>query len=263
MLGCSDPRRRRDRCGPGAGAAVAAADAPSSAPDADGAEARPEPAAASSSSDGPVMDHELFLRRVRELGALNDDEHAERAAKATLAVLSEVLTPDEAERCKRRLPRELGVLLVGRYPALVFGMDELAARVARAEHAMPGVAREHVEAVCTVIGEALGAETRMLLAGRLDFGLGRLFTLPPKPTRPPPPRKRGRRHPSTLAEGRPGSEHPISEARPSRAQTHSVAANDDPHAETKLSSSRGLTQERLDETLAAGRPPTKRSIAGT
>jgi uncharacterized protein (DUF2267 family) len=132
------------------------------------------------------MDHDVFIQRVRELGALQDNQHAERAATATLAALSEALTPDEAMRCKRRLPRDFGELLVGAAPALVFGMKELAARVARAEQATPVVTREHVEAVCTVIGEALGAETRMLLAKRLNFGLGRLFTLAPRPTRPAP-----------------------------------------------------------------------------
>jgi hypothetical protein len=48
----------------------------------------------------------------------------------------------------------------------------------------------------------------------------------------------------TLADGRPGSRHPLSEARPERAQTDSVVRADNPHGDTKLSSATGLTQER-------------------
>jgi hypothetical protein len=34
-----------------------------------------------------------------------------------------------------------------------------------------------------------------------------------------------------------------------------MAKSDDPHADTKLSSSQGLTQERFEESLATGKPP--------
>jgi hypothetical protein len=64
----------------------------------------------------------------------------------------------------------------------------------------------------------------------------------------------------TLAEGRPGSPHPLSEARPERAHSHSVARTDNPHGDTKLSSASGLTQEREQETLAAGHPGPDRPL---
>jgi hypothetical protein len=57
----------------------------------------------------------------------------------------------------------------------------------------------------------------------------------------------------TLADGRVGSHRPLSEAHPGEAQPGSVRAKA-PHADTKLSSSRGLTQEREGRTLAAARP---------
>jgi hypothetical protein len=67
---------------------------------------------------------------------------------------------------------------------------------------------------------------------------------------------------STLAHGRPGSLHPIAEAAPASGHAHSIARNDDPHGDTKLSSSTGLTQERLRESLATGRPPgPERSVS--
>jgi hypothetical protein len=68
----------------------------------------------------------------------------------------------------------------------------------------------------------------------------------------PPPRAPAM---STLASARPGSTHPLSEAAPPSGHTHSVARNPSPHEETKLSGAKGTTQERLDETLGAGRPP--------
>jgi hypothetical protein len=43
--------------------------------------------------------------------------------------------------------------------------------------------------------------------------------------------------------------------------SHSVAANDNPHGETKLSSSRGTTQEREHETLAEGHPGAKHPLS--
>jgi hypothetical protein len=51
--------------------------------------------------------------------------------------------------------------------------------------------------------------------------------------------------------------HPLSEAAPTAGQTHSVARNPSPHEETKLSAAKGLTQERLYETLGSGRAPSR------
>ncbi|HLM72216.1 MAG TPA: hypothetical protein VK459_05985 [Polyangiaceae bacterium] len=58
-----------------------------------------------------------------------------------------------------------------------------------------------------------------------------------------------------------GSGHPLSEARFEPAHTHSVARSDNPHEDTKLSSSRGLTQERLEDTLAEGKPGSDKPIS--
>ena len=73
----------------------------------------------------------------------------------------------------------------------------------------------------------------------------------------PPPAHAGGGH--RLADGRPGSAHPLSEAKASEAHAESVARTDDPHAETRLSSAKGMTQEREQESLAEGHP--KRSNA--
>jgi hypothetical protein len=70
-------------------------------------------------------------------------------------------------------------------------------------------------------------------------------------------------HRHDIASGRPGSTRPLSAANPRVLEhRHSVARNGDPHGDTKLSSARGLTQEREGETLAAARPgPGLRPIA--
>ncbi|MBX3231426.1 MAG: hypothetical protein KIT84_10810 [Labilithrix sp.] len=69
----------------------------------------------------------------------------------------------------------------------------------------------------------------------------------------------GRGH--TLATGRPGSRHPISEARHAGAHAESVVRSDNPHGDMKLSSARGTTQEREHEDLAEGKPGADRNLA--
>jgi uncharacterized protein (DUF2267 family) len=256
MLGRAEPRRRRS--GADSDAAPVAADAAASGADADGAEAGAEPAATSASPHGALMDRASFVGRVRELGALADDHGAEVAIVATLGALSDALTPDEARRCAEHLPAEFAARLTGRAAPGPSSIDGIAR--ALGGEANLGFAREHVEAVCAVVAAALDSETREVLVKHLGGDLGPIFQDRPPTTRPEPASRR-RRHRQILAEGRPGSAHPLSEAAPAQGQSHSVAANPAPHAETKLSTSPGLTQERRDETLAAGKPDSERSIA--
>jgi hypothetical protein len=60
--------------------------------------------------------------------------------------------------------------------------------------------------------------------------------------------------PPTLSTGRPGAAAPVGEARPGQPQRGSVAASANPHADTKLSSAHGTTQEQDDRTLSEARP---------
>jgi hypothetical protein len=53
----------------------------------------------------------------------------------------------------------------------------------------------------------------------------------------------------------------MSESAPHSAQSHSVVCEANPHGETKISSARGMTQERLDESLATAHPDEHRTIA--
>jgi hypothetical protein len=103
--------------------------------------------------------------------------------------------------------------------------------------------------------EALDDDERRSLVHHLPAALGVLFALPePSPPAAHRPSSRPAGHPRTVAEGHTGSNRPLSESAPERAHAHSVAKNPNPHADTKVSSSEGPTQEREDETLASGRP---------
>ena len=194
-----------------------------------------------------------FVDRVLA-GGFGDWPAAHKAACATLAVLGSRLTEDEAGKLASTLPPELATIVREVGYDRDFDAAELYERVRRRTGAPPGLAREQTDVVLRALGDLLEehelAHLARVLPEPIVRGLrGREVTAVP-PCRQPAPAPR-----RTLAEGAPGSTHPISEAAPPSGQSHSVAVNDAPHAETKLSSSRGLTQERLGESLATGRTP--------
>jgi uncharacterized protein (DUF2267 family) len=184
-----------------------------------------------------------------------DRAAADRAVHAVLRALGERLTEDEAKLFARRLPAELARVIEDRDYDRDFDAAELYHRVRIYERASPGVAREHVDVVLRALGDAVEPDALRRLARALPDDVAR--QLEPRELGAPPPHVPPSHAPplTTLARGRAGSRHPISEAAPSKGQAHSVAVNDDPHAETKLSSSHGMTQERWRESLATGRPP--------
>jgi uncharacterized protein (DUF2267 family) len=197
------------------------------------------------------MREELISRVVLHSGLA--DERAQAAIVAVLSGLRRQLGAPEAEALADVLPTDFAdVLRRGHYDG-----GPVAARVAALEDVPLGQAIEHTASVCRALADllpdpalvrlrhALPSETSTLLAPSAEQASGR-----------PAHHRR-----ETLAEGRPGSRHPLSEARPPGAQANSVVASDNPHGDTKLSSSRGLTQEREEESLAVGRPGARRSIA--
>ena len=184
---------------------------------------------------------------------LGEDEAAAMVA-SVLAALRAELGRVEAEALAGALPPSLaGPLRHGGSPA----GTSLAARVAAAQGIPLGHAVEHVASVCRALAERLPAAVLQRLRAALPARSAAL--LEPETAPALEPKVHPRR--GTLAEGRPGSRHPLSEARPRGAQPDSVAASDNPHGDTKLSSSRGLTQERERESLADGRPGPRRPLA--
>jgi len=193
---------------------------------------------------------------------LPDRLTAELALRATLGALAARLTKDEAEALSARLPPMLArVVELVEYEGDL-DADTIYERVGRRSGTPTRIAREQADVVLAALAEHLDDELKRRLVRALPEPIAERFREhdegepPPHPIVVAPPA-------STLATGRPGSRRPLSEARPERAHAESIARSDDPHAERKLSTSRGLTQELLGRTLATGRPPRpSRSIAG-
>jgi uncharacterized protein (DUF2267 family) len=189
-------------------------------------------------------------------GGIPDQATAERSLRATLGSLGQRLTDDEAAALAGQLPKELARVLDQSEYDGDFDAAEFYERVRRREKTLPGLEREHADIVLRALGEVLDLEVRAGLIRALPDAIGQRLLAPE--LGPPPPHPTATHAPSlsTLARGRPGSRHPVSEAAaPASGQTHSVARSDNPHGDTKLSSAHGLTQERLDETLATGQTP--------
>jgi uncharacterized protein (DUF2267 family) len=203
---------------------------------------------------------ELVERIMAESG-IGDARDAERALRATLTTLGERLTESEARALARELPESLARSLGEEAYDTDFDAAELYERVRRREGATPGFAREHAQVVLRVLGSALGDELRGRLARVLPEEI--VVAMSPRPKSTPPPYRAPSHGPplTTLATGKPGSEHPLSIAAVPEGQTHSIAREDNPHADTKLSAARGLTQEREREALASGRGGPARPLS--
>jgi uncharacterized protein (DUF2267 family) len=205
------------------------------------------------------MQNSEFLGRVKDLGPFEDDSQVQAAVDATLEAIGRLLVSDERRLLLQTLPAALGAVVekANRQPTL--SPHELFAGIARHEGVRLGFAREHEQVVCRALSEILPDETVNRLQRHLPI-LGELFAAPERISSAESVERSGHVRPldTTLAAGRPGSRHPLSEARAERAQAQSVVLSDDPHADTKLSSARGLTQEREHETLADGKPPGSR-----
>ncbi len=137
--------------------------------------------------------------------------------------------------------------------------ERLEDRVANTASVRRGEAVEAVQLVCASLRGALEPDVCAELVRGLPSELAALFA--PRPTHRAPERvpthgrhlsdgKPGGTHP--LSESAPGSAHPLSAAHPLASQRESVAS-ENPHADSKVSSSHGLTQEREHESLAEGR----------
>lgn len=200
-----------------------------------------------------------LLDRIKLFAALTSDADAAKAFKATLAALGDRLPDDDRERIATGLPASARALLRSRSFRGSFGETEFFRRVQRRESVRIGFAREHAQAVCRAIAESLDEGTLRALDRALPAELAELFHVPaPFLASEPPVSTAGSRH--ILATGKPGSRHPLSESAPPSAHADSVARAN-PHGATKLSSARGLTQERENESLATGAPATRHTIA--
>jgi uncharacterized protein (DUF2267 family) len=171
---------------------------------------------------------------------------AERATRTVLAGIGGTLTPAGRELVADELPAGLGAaILAGGSLATPIEDHVVALGVSL------GQARELIASVCRVLVEELSSEAVEALRVGIPTALAALLVEPV--TDEPPPRPALDPRHDTLADGRPGSQHPLSDA-PGRGAQRGSIADDNPHAVTKLSSTAGSTQERHRETLSEGRP---------
>jgi uncharacterized protein (DUF2267 family) len=159
------------------------------------------------------MSRESFLGRVEELGALTGRAETLRAVRAVLVGLGERLRDDEREALARELPPDtLDALSRCAYRG-DFGRDELFARVARHGGTDLGFAIERTEVVLRALAEALPGEALLRLRKQLGADIAALLDEPDPGALVPRWRSTAG---GTLASGREGSRHPLSEARPSK-----------------------------------------------
>lgn len=199
-------------------------------------------------------------------GPFESHGQPEAAVRATLLALKAALRPDEWAELARELPAqpdggEAGVSSEAEPPP-VTSVDEFYALVAKAEAVPVARALEHAQIVCGVLAEAaLSPATVTRLQKHAPF-LADLFERRAAPAAPSPPVHSNAAPAHDLAGGHPGAHHPIATSNPeSLAHRHSIASSDDPHADTRLSSTHGTAQEREGRTLASGRPGSQRRLA--
>lgn len=205
------------------------------------------------------MEFNEILEQVQTRGGLLSPLGAERVTARVLGALGEVLLDDELAALRAAVPPELRSALPEHASGADSSLERFFARVRRLGHTSFSQAIEQSEAVCEVLGGALPHDLRARWARDLPPRIAALFTTPPRPRSLTEPTAHRRAEPDdapprALAEGHPRSAHPLSEPPPPRGHRHSIARSEAPHADIKLSSSRGMTQEREHESLAEAQP---------
>ncbi|MCA9672337.1 MAG: DUF2267 domain-containing protein [Myxococcales bacterium] len=199
-----------------------------------------------------MMYAELVREVARREGVSRPSEEVRRDMRAVLAVLGGLLPDDLRKRVAVQLPPPADdamlVARTDRVPEAV-AAEELYRRVARRRSLRLGVALERAQVICLVIGDAVDLASAEALADAFgEHGEALFFE---RPIAAPPPRPHRPSGAHTIADGRPGSTHPLSEAAPHEtSHRHSVASTYNPHGTRKMSSggARG-------DDIADGRSP--------
>jgi uncharacterized protein (DUF2267 family) len=159
------------------------------------------------------MDHDVFLQRVQRWGGMTRRREIDLAISATLRALRDALSDDEAGALARELSPPLGHIMRSRAAAAgPIGAKEFYERAARYEGVSPRFAIEHAQAVCQALASVL-PPLSIARVSRAAPELAPLFEVPDRDSHPATVASPNARN---LAEGHPGSDHPLSEARPVR-----------------------------------------------
>jgi len=118
-----------------------------------------------------------FIKQVQERGRVDTREHAERATRATLAVLGQRLAGGEPSDLAAQLPGDLAELARYDGPAESFEGAEFYRRVADREGmgCTAGRAREHAMAVMSTVVDQVSEGERGDLAAQLPADYGELL----------------------------------------------------------------------------------------
>lgn len=209
------------------------------------------------------MTYEIFLMRVEHRSGVDDGAMVQELVHRVVSELGATLSGEAGEFVARCLPEPLaselrsshaGGLGEGEPPTALYRC------IGDALGIDAGFAVEFTRVVCQVLSECVGSERRTRLISELGEDWEDVF-LPRKVDFGPRPElaiELGPADSSTrddLAEGRPGSDHPLSER--DVGQHDSLARTDTPHEGDQLATSHGKPERR---TLAGGRPGSSRSI---
>ncbi|RZO65899.1 MAG: DUF2267 domain-containing protein [Sandaracinaceae bacterium] len=173
------------------------------------------------------MNEDRLRARVREHVPVEGDDAVDAMIQVTCEALGACVGHAHRELLAAELPAAARDGFRDAHYDPDFGREALVAQVADSEHLADGHAAEHASAVLAAIAAELDEDERALLERELPEDL-RPWVQRRSESRPPPRMPRSR---------------------------------DDDHADTKLSSSRGLTQERAAETLAEGRPGSEDAVS--
>jgi uncharacterized protein (DUF2267 family) len=183
-----------------------------------------------------IRTYSEMVEAVRERAGFDDDASAAAALEASLGAVGAVLPAELVHVVAEQLPHEAAMILWrdaqggGESPE----PEAVYERVAEREGVALGFGMEHAQVVCELLTELLTGEAHDSVCSAMP-DLFRVHEPWPPPSRAPT--APGHR---TLAEGRPGSAHPVSESGPT---THVI-------------------EDDSDSTLARGRGGSRRPLSG-
>jgi uncharacterized protein (DUF2267 family) len=158
------------------------------------------------------MTYQAFIEEVCWRTGVESTEAADRAVRATLQAVGERLVASDAQALQEALPAPLAGFVASARRHGEGDLTQLYAEVEAQEPVRAGAAVEHAKVVCEVLTETLDGDMRTRLRARLPDDWAALFTVRERASAPAGGAGQPLGHGHTLADGRQGSDHPLSEA---------------------------------------------------
>lgn len=197
-----------------------------------------------------------MIEYVKRHTGIQADDEAKDFLEIALRAFAESLTWKEAERLAGELAAPASRWIMEAEHGRVCAPDELCRRVGQRAGLKRGLAVEWVPVALAALSHELSPEMRTWLERKLGDDWRPLLRARRRSavqSSPQHPAGRDAVEPRTLAEGRPGSATPLSEARPS-AQPDSVA-DENPYGDHKLSSADSVHADPLSSAKPRSRHP--------